>query len=304
MQNDILTISMPVLNNTVRINLREGESLSIVGENMSGKSEILERIRYHKFGVTYRGVAPADFTKEEEELFLQEVGYSSGDMYLNPRETVLDVLSRCAVAIESIPDDIAKAFLISKSDYHLKLKEVEYILSAKITLLDILSHNHKVIMIDDVFGYDYTFKQSLVKFLREYRDNRFVTYLIATTDIKFAMQLSEWMMVVNCHKLVEYGQTKHIVSSPQHPYSRWLVNSAFVEEDREMPSFIRTVSDAHPPKDKCPFGTICPYAIDKCREDSPLFDNYNKTDWTACHIVAKVEPTPKKSRRATSKKTK
>ena len=97
--SNILTISMPVLNNTVRIKLREGESLGIIGENMSGKSEVLQRIRYHKFGLTYRDVAPADFTKEEEDLFLQEIGYSAGDMYLNPQDKVIDVLSRCAVAI-------------------------------------------------------------------------------------------------------------------------------------------------------------------------------------------------------------
>lgn len=302
--SNILTISMPVLNNTVRIILREGESLGIVGENMSGKSEVLQRIRYHKFGLTYRGVAPADFTKEEEDLFLQEIGYSAADMYLNPKDKVIDVLGRCAVAIEGIPDDVAKVFCIMPTEYDLKVKDVDYILLSKLILIDTLSHNYRVIMIDDVFGYDYTFKRRLIPFLEKYRKDRGVTYLIATTDIVFASQLTEWTMVVYADRLVEYAQTKHLITSPNHPYSKWLINSTYMEEAREIPTFIRTASDPIPPKDKCPFSAICPYAIDKCKTDSPVFASYNNTDWTACHLVNTTEPPVKRSRRAISKKNK
>ena len=95
--------------------------------------------------------------------------------------------------------------------------------------------------------------------------------------------------VMYAGRIVESGTTEQILTNPQHPYTKGLLNSVpKLESNKDedlvpiqgMPPILSNL-----PK-YCAFLPRCPYATDKCREsDKPVLKDTGNTHFSACYLT-------------------
>jgi peptide/nickel transport system ATP-binding protein len=88
-------------------------------------------------------------------------------------------------------------------------------------------------------------------------------------------------------KIVEVAEVKDIFKNPMHPYTKFLINSIPRIGDKSdrlsIPGFPPSLAD---PPNGCRFHPRCPYAMDICREKSPLLCEVAEGHNVACFLTS------------------
>lgn len=282
-KNNIFEIKMTVGSGSSIFSIKEGEGLTIIGENDSGKSALLALLARRGKGVSYRG-NKARLSKDEQTLFDLEIGYFDGTADDCEETKVSEVLEKAAAKFNMLPQDIATLFGIEEIEFEIGTKKTKGFLSATVGLLSKLCKEYKILLMDDVFGLDFGFKKKIIPFLKKVSDKFGLTYVIATTDPYMALALTPYTLLIEGKQPVEYGKSENVLKKPMHPYAKWFVNGCRLKNDASI-AFVRTAKDSKPSKKACKFSPICPLADDTCRTTQPEFKVYAKNNATACHKI-------------------
>jgi oligopeptide/dipeptide ABC transporter ATP-binding protein len=97
-------------------------------------------------------------------------------------------------------------------------------------------------------------------------------------------------------RLVEYGPIDDVLDAPRHPYTRLLIDSLpTLEGKRELrgipglpPSLLNLALG-------CPFAPRCPFAFERCRDETPPLVEVTPRRRVACHLYpdhAELPPLP------------
>jgi oligopeptide/dipeptide ABC transporter ATP-binding protein len=88
-------------------------------------------------------------------------------------------------------------------------------------------------------------------------------------------------------RIVEYTDKRTLFTRPQHPYTESLLLAVPVPDPSvkrakrvlqgEVPSPINPPSGCH-------FHTRCPYAVERCRAETPLLREVKPGQMVACHL--------------------
>jgi peptide/nickel transport system ATP-binding protein len=115
-------------------------------------------------------------------------------------------------------------------------------------------------------------------------------------DMGLIAQFADTVGVLYAGKLVEYGPIDDVLASPRHPYTRMLVDSlptlAARRELRGIPGLPPSLLNLPP---GCPFAPRCPYAFDRCVDETPLPQVVPPGQRVACHLYpehAELPPLP------------
>ncbi|MGI9146939.1 MAG: ABC transporter ATP-binding protein [Chloroflexota bacterium] len=106
-------------------------------------------------------------------------------------------------------------------------------------------------------------------------------------DMGLMAQFADRIAVMYAGRLVEIGPIEQVFEESLHPYTRLLiatlpsleVRSAF----RGIPGIAASPLD---PPTGCTFHPRCPWAIDRCSDESPAYREARPGRWAACHLVA------------------
>lgn len=87
-------------------------------------------------------------------------------------------------------------------------------------------------------------------------------------------------------KLVEVGPADSVYSSPQHPYTKGLIESAPTADVEARRSFVikGELASAINPPSGCRFRTRCPIAQDICARKEPVLQQAGGAQKVACHF--------------------
>jgi peptide/nickel transport system ATP-binding protein len=105
-------------------------------------------------------------------------------------------------------------------------------------------------------------------------------------DMGLVAQFADWVGVMYAGKLVELSPVEQIVTDPQHPYSRLLIQSVpDLEEKRErlisIPGMPPRLIDLPP---SCLFAPRCPAAMEHCFQIEPDLEWVAGNRQVACHL--------------------
>ena len=151
----------------------------------------------------------------------------------------------------------------------------------------------KLVILDEpTSALDASVQAQILSLLLDLQKKYNLSYLLITHNIAVAQYLSDHMAVMYAGNLVEYGDTKAILSKPRHPYTITLISSApipnpwkrnllNIEIKGEVPSAIN-------PPTGCRFNPRCPYAEKICAEVNPPLIEIEKGHYVACHFVEKT----------------
>jgi len=134
----------------------------------------------------------------------------------------------------------------------------------------------------------------VLNLLADLRDRERLAILYVTHDLASARYLADTITVMYAGRVVESGPAVTVADSPQHPYTQLLL-SAVPDPDRDgaprltgagsPPSLI------HPPAG-CRFHPRCPFAMAKCKVQTPPAITVGDAHTSACWLHESAQTTP------------
>ena len=282
----------------VSIALRRGTVTAVVGESGSGKST-LARLLARRASLTggellwEGGAAPSSGRgyAREVQLVLQDPFAS-----LNPVHGLRYILGRPlkihGTADGQAMDAAIKALLervaLTPSDQF--IEKMPHELSGgqrqRVAIARALAVRPQVLLADEpVSMLDVSIRLGVLNLLADLRDRERLAILYVTHDLASARYLADTIAVMYAGRVVESGPAVTVADSPQHPYTQLLL-SAVPDPDRDgaprltgagsPPSLI------HPPAG-CRFHPRCPFAMAKCKVETPpaisVGDGHTSSCW-------------------------
>lgn len=240
----------------VSFTIRKGETYGLVGESGSGKSttgRILQSLLEPTSGeVMYKGDPLSSYNAKQMRGYKARVQMVFQDPHssLNPRRRVGAILNETlliqGVKSSSLRKQKIKDVLeqVGFGEEH----EVRYPHEfsggqrQRIGIARALVTEPDVILLDEaVSALDVSIQSSILNLLNKVKADLNLSYLFISHDLSVVRYISDRIGVMFQGQLVEEAPVDELMSNPQHPYTRKLLNSIpqnlFVEPARE----IRTV---------------------------------------------------------------
>ncbi len=228
----------------INFSLQRGQTLGIVGESGSGKSTlglaILRLIgsqggirfgEHHLGGMSQREVRP--LRREMQVVFQDPFGS------LSPRMTVgmiigeglrIHAIGSAAEQEQAIIDALKEVGLDPESR-HRYPHEFSGGQRQRIAIARALVLKPALILLDEpTSALDRTVQRQVVDLLRSLQVKYNLTYLFISHDLAVVRAISHQLMVVKQGQVVEQGDAKALFQAPQHPYTRQLLEAAFLTD--------------------------------------------------------------------------
>lgn len=289
----------------VSLDIYEGETLALVGESGCGKSTlgrlILNLIEPTAGTVTFDGKELQQLRAEELRQMRKEMQIIFQDPYasLNPRWTIGDIVAEPLVTHGIYK---TKAETTARVEELLKKCGIrpEFInrfphqfsggQRQRVGIARALALNPRLIVCDEpVSALDVSIQAQVLNLLGDLQKELNLTYLFISHDLSVVRHLSDRVCVMFLGKTCEIGETRDVYESPQHPYTKFLLEAvpkpdpALRKEDKNMLTG-EIPSPVNPPSG-CRFHTRCPYATQRCVQEEPQLRLVNGRQ-VACHLAA------------------
>lgn len=143
---------------------------------------------------------------------------------------------------------------------------------------------------EPISALDVSIQSQIVNMLEDMQNEHGLTYLFIAHDLSVVRHISDRIGVMYLGSLVELGESYELNRHPLHPYTKTLLSAVPVPDPQLSRERQRIVlegdipSPMNPPSG-CRFHTRCPYAKPICSEEAPVFKEYDKGHWAACHII-------------------
>ena len=148
----------------------------------------------------------------------------------------------------------------------------------------------RVILADEpVSMVDASLRATILESLRALNRDFGISILYVTHDLTTAYQICENIIIMYRGSIVEAGEVEKVIRSPQHPYTRLLIdsiprmNDVRNWEQEEEEGLGAEVSYARPSAG-CRFADRCPLVIDKCWSQVPSLYRTNDSQITRCFL--------------------
>ena len=297
----------------VSFNVREGETIGIVGESGCGKTTlgrcIVRAYQASEGEVWYRtrDGKELDFLKVDKKqmkALRKDIQMIFQDPYssLDPRMTVLDIIKEPLVANykKTMTDKEMNEKVISiASKVGLNttyLKRYPHAFSGgqrqRIGIARALVVDPKIVICDEaVSALDVSVQAQVINLLRDLQKDFHLTYLFISHDLSVVEHISTKVGVMYLGRMVEYAPTDSLFSRPLHPYTEALLSAVPVPDptvqiDR-IPLKGEIPNPANPPSG-CYFHERCSYCCEKCCTEVPTYQEAEPGHFVACHRAAEL----------------
>ncbi|WP_286676184.1 ABC transporter ATP-binding protein [Peribacillus frigoritolerans] len=288
----------------ITFDIKQGETLSIVGESGCGKSTtgraILRldeptsgSIHFQDKDLLSLGKKEMRRTRKDLQVIFQDPFAS-----LNPRQTIGKILGE-ALAIQNVVPKEKRKSRIEELLGHVGLRpesmeryphEFSGGQRQRIGIARALAVDPKLIICDEaVSALDVSIQAQVLNLLKSLQRQFDLTFLFISHDLGVVRHISDRVMVMYLGKIVEIADKKSIFEHPQHPYTRALLSAIPVPNPVHQRERILLTGDVPSPIDPpngCRFHTRCPFVQDICKTQLPELKRSAQNHQVACHIVS------------------
>ena len=279
--------------NNVSLKLKQDDPtiVTVAGESGSGKTTLamllLGFIPPSAGQIFYKGQDINKLQGEERMTFRREVQAVIQDPFavFNPFYTVDHLLS--------VP---IKQFKLAKSKQDARSKMEEALAAVGLRPEDILGRfphqlsggqrqrinvaralllKPKLLVADEpVSMVDASLRATILETLSNLQKNHGVSILYITHDLTTAYHIAKSIVVLYRGSVMEAGNVDDVIKNPQHPYTKLLIDSIPWPDIKRRwgeTAIVAKESEHAAPADGCRFLSRCPYAMDACSKEPPLF---------------------------------
>jgi peptide/nickel transport system ATP-binding protein len=295
--------------NGISFDIREGETMAIVGESGCGKTttllEIMELASQHGSDIRINGRSVTGLNKREIRAVRRDLQIVFQDPMgsLNPRSTVFDLIAEPMRAYRYSSDQVENRVeelmdLVGLNPEHSDRFPAAFSggQRQRIGIARALATNPMVIVLDEpVSALDVSIQAGVINLLEELKAKLGISFLFVAHDLSVVRHIADRIGVMYLGKFVEYGEVDAVFEDPQHPYTAALLSAVPLpdpvkERTRER---ILLTGDLPSPTDNspgCRFVSRCqlhqsldPGRQARCRNETPALTGIADVHVNACH---------------------
>ncbi len=152
-----------------------------------------------------------------------------------------------------------------------------------------IAMNPDLIICDEpISALDVSVQAQVLNLLEDLQKRLSLTYIFISHDLSVVDHISDRIAVMYVGRIAEIGDREQMFSHPKHPYTEALLQALPQPDPRNRhepkPLTGDVPSPANPPSG-CYFHTRCPYAQDRCREETPELREVGPGQLAACHYA-------------------
>lgn len=278
--------------------VRQGNTLGVVGESGSGKSiaslaviNLLPPNATFKAGkINFRGrdlLATTDFSKLR--------GNEIAMIFQNPMTSLNPCFSVSYQLIETL-----KIHQPQNSRAQYRQKAIELLrqvgisapaerlrsyphelsggMAQRVMIAIALACKPELLIADEpTTALDVTIRRQILDLLVDLKQKNRMSMMLITHDLNIVFEYCPSIIVVYAGEVVESGDTREVLLSPQHPYTKALLQTLpelkTVDRGTLLPTIQGHVPSVYENVAGCVFHPRCQYATDLCRTTKPQFDS-------------------------------
>lgn len=292
----------------VSLKINEGETLGIVGESGCGKStlgRVILRLHEPTAGsVIYDGMDITTFDNQEMRQMRKYMQIIFQDPYasLNPRFTISQIIEeplklhniyknekQRREKVESLMEQVG----LSKRAYNLYPHEFDGGRRQRVVIARALSVDPSFIVCDEpVSALDVSVQAQILNLLMELQEELGLTYIFISHDLSVVKHISDNIGVMYLGQLIEKAPKKEIFRKPLHPYTIALLSaipSTNITVKKKKIILKGEIVSPINPQPGCRFAARCPFAIDQCRQENPVFEEVEPDHFVACFRYKEIQ---------------
>lgn len=275
----------------VDLAIQPGRTLGIVGESGSGKSTlcriILGLIAPSTGEILFKGQALKARSASEMRAVRRQMQavFQNAASAFNPRQTVRDVLlaplevheiGSKQTRLETVNEALAHVGLdtgmLDRHPHALSGGQRQRVAIARAIIL----RPSLIIADEPTSALDVSVQAKILNLFKQIQRELGLTYLFVSHNLGVIRYVSDDVAVMYLGQIVEAGPIERVFASPQHPYTRALLN-AIPQTDpskrqRDLP-ILGELPNAYAMPSGCRFHSRCPFAMPECATVQPrLFD--------------------------------
>ncbi|WP_449539466.1 ABC transporter ATP-binding protein [Ferdinandcohnia sp. Marseille-Q9671] len=286
----------------VSFEIKEGETLGLVGESGCGKSttgrtilRLLDatdgQIILDGQDITkLRGKSLREIRKDFQMVFQDP--YAS----LNPMQMVGDIVAEPIInytgkSLKDLKDEVIELLRrvgLPEDAYYKYAHEFSGGQRQRIGIARALALRPKLIIADEpVSALDVSVQSQVLNLLNELQDEFGLTFLFIAHDLSVVKHMSDRIGVMYLGGIVEIADKDSMYAEPLHPYTKALISAIPEPDPRRKKERIVLQGDvpspANPPSG-CPFHPRCPMAMEECSKAKPQLKEVKPGHRVACHL--------------------
>jgi peptide/nickel transport system ATP-binding protein len=297
----------------VSFSLKPHETLAIVGESGCGKSMTalsLMRLIPEPPGRIVGGavrLAGIDLVGLDERAMRQVRGKDISMIFqepmtsLNPVMTVGRQITEVLLLHESMSgkEAMRRAVeilrLVRIPEPEQRLKEYPHQLSGgmrqRVMIAMALACDPKVLIADEpTTALDVTIQAQILEIILDLQKKLGTAVILITHDLGVVAETAQRVIVMYAGRKVEEAPVGELFARPLHPYTHGLMASIprleLMRGSRETKRRLQEIPGIVPALTNlpagCAFAPRCPFAIDRCRQEAPPYEQKQPGHWAAC----------------------
>lgn len=288
--------------NDVSFEVKEGETLGVIGESGCGKSTlgklILKLINPSSGRVEFDGVPVFDLPEREMKSLRQRMNMIFQDPYssLDPRKTAGYLIEEPMVIHKiGTPEERkarqAELLKLVGLDYYHAIRFPHEFSGGQRQRLNIaraLAMNPRLLVCDEpVSALDVSVQAQVINLLKELKSKLKLTYIFISHDLGVVKYISDRIVIMYLGKVVEIGDSKEIYANPRHPYTEALFSAIPPENPLVEKKKIQLTGEIPSPLNLpkgCAFSTRCPHCMERCKQEIPELKVVDGKHQVACFL--------------------
>ena len=287
----------------ISFEVREGETLGIVGESGCGKSTtskmllMLEKPTEGKILFEGEDIYEADPATRKRYRGSVQAVFQDPWSSLNPRMRVKDIIAEplainWKVSRGERRDRVDQMLMdVGLNPYHRNLYPHEFSggQRQRLAIARALSLNPKIMVLDEpVSALDVSIRAQIMNLLVDLQTEYNVSYLLIAHNLGTVRYMCTWVAVMYLGQIVELAQASELFDNPLHPYTKALMSAALPSHPdivREEIILTGEVPSPLNPPSGCYFHPRCPSVMmDRCSVEEPELREMAPNHLVSCHL--------------------
>lgn len=146
----------------------------------------------------------------------------------------------------------------------------------------------KVLIADEpTTALDVTIQAQVLDLMNELKEKNNTSIIIITHDLGIISEMSDYVMVMYGGRKCEEGSVRDVFLDPKHPYTKGLVGSHLTPEfkGKRLPAIPGSVPSLKDMPQGCPFQNRCSCVCEKCADMFPEYTDFGSGHKAACFAL-------------------